>query len=145
MDNDWAFPEEEGALVSGEEDAAGPPGSASSSEGEAPTKRKRGQVSFLSLSCNLSAKPAPSQYDPIKKWKLRYRSLWLDELVRGEGRGDHAGNVKCACGHPKCAGGIAETRCKDCQGCEGLALDCIVREHERNPLHRIQARFFYLI
>ncbi|KAJ6524642.1 hypothetical protein DFH09DRAFT_1046744 [Mycena vulgaris] len=63
---------------------------------------------------------------------------WLDELLRGEGRGDHAGHPKCVCGDPRCGHEVAEIRCKDCDGCEGFAIKCIVRDHERNPLHRLE-------
>ncbi|KAJ7677642.1 hypothetical protein B0H17DRAFT_892319, partial [Mycena rosella] len=63
---------------------------------------------------------------------------WLNELLRGEGRGDHAAHPLCICGHPHCNKGRAELRCKDCTGCEGFSAECIVREHERNPLHRVE-------
>ncbi|KAJ7141036.1 hypothetical protein C8R44DRAFT_604776, partial [Mycena epipterygia] len=67
-----------------------------------------------------------------------YRWTWLNELLRVEGRGDHAGHPQCVCGHPHCKRGLAEVRCKDCDGCEGLAVECVVREHGRNPLHRLE-------
>ncbi|KAJ7120853.1 hypothetical protein C8R44DRAFT_920339, partial [Mycena epipterygia] len=74
----------------------------------------------------------------IKKWKDMYRWLWLNEVLRSEGRGDHAGHPSCVCGHPSCKGGVAELWCKDCDGCECLSEECIVRDHERNPLHRLE-------
>ncbi|KAJ6542094.1 hypothetical protein DFH09DRAFT_929200 [Mycena vulgaris] len=63
---------------------------------------------------------------------------WLDEMLRGEGRGDHAAHPKCVCGDPRCEHGVAEIRCKDCDGCEGFAIKCVVRDHERSPLHRLE-------
>jgi hypothetical protein len=53
-------------------------------------------------------------------------------------------NPKCVCGHPSCASGTAEVRCIDCDGCEMLAVECMVREHERSPLHRIEVFFLSL-
>ncbi|KAJ6522124.1 hypothetical protein DFH09DRAFT_1251026 [Mycena vulgaris] len=66
---------------------------------------------------------------------------WLDEMLRGEGRGDHAAHPRCVCGDPRCERGVAEIRCKDCDGCEGLAIKCVVRDHERSPLHRLEVCF----
>ncbi|KAJ6575960.1 hypothetical protein DFH09DRAFT_915004 [Mycena vulgaris] len=78
------------------------------------------------------------QYKPLKKWKVKYRWSWLNEMLRTEGRGDHVGHPLCVCGHPSCKRGRAEFRCKDCHGCEGFSAECTVRDHARNPLHRIQ-------
>ncbi|KAJ6484283.1 hypothetical protein DFH09DRAFT_1252934 [Mycena vulgaris] len=126
MDNDWTFPVEEPQAQSEDEDgdvAAPPESSSSSSESEEASKKKR---------------RGREPYKPLKKWKVRYRSSWLDELLRSEGRGDHAWHPKCVCGDPRCEHGVAEIRCKDCDGCEGFAAKCIVRDHERNPLHRLE-------
>ncbi|KAK7030015.1 hypothetical protein R3P38DRAFT_3314632 [Favolaschia claudopus] len=114
VDNDWALPQ----LNSDTEDL--PPASeiaSSGSETEVPTKRE--------------------PYRPVKKWKERYRAEFLDELLRTEGRGDHI-YTTCHCGHPGCAGEPAMFRCKDCDGCELLSKPCIVREHHRHPLHRVE-------
>ncbi|KAJ6511850.1 hypothetical protein DFH09DRAFT_941653 [Mycena vulgaris] len=78
------------------------------------------------------------QYKPLKKWKVKYRWSWLNEMLRTEGRGDYAGHPLCVCGHPSCKHGCAEFRCKDCHGCEGFSAECTVWDHARNPLHRIQ-------
>ncbi|KAJ7471708.1 hypothetical protein B0H11DRAFT_2237257 [Mycena galericulata] len=118
IDNDWTLPVDEQPHADLDEagDAANPPQSSSDSE---PETRKR------------------EPYRPVKKWKEKHRSTWLDELLRGEGRGDHDYR-DCVCGHPQCQRGWATVRCKDCHGCELLAATCMVRDHERNPLHRIQ-------
>ncbi|KAJ7431719.1 hypothetical protein FB451DRAFT_1573587 [Mycena latifolia] len=117
MDNDWSFAVEE-------------PPPHSDDEEDVPEERD----SEVEDDATLKREP----YRPLKKWKGRYRWTWLNELVRGEGRGDHAGHPTCVCEHPSCQGGVAELRCKDCHGCEGLAAECMVREHRRNPLHRIE-------
>ncbi|KAJ7689353.1 hypothetical protein B0H17DRAFT_1135158 [Mycena rosella] len=62
-----------------------------------------------SLRCNGS-------YEPIRKWKEGYRWTWLNEILRLEGQGDHAA-------HPTC---------------EGFATECVVRDHARHPLHRLE-------
>ncbi|KAJ7092128.1 hypothetical protein C8R43DRAFT_908179, partial [Mycena crocata] len=67
-----------------------------------------------------------------------YRDAWLDELLRGEGRGDHAAHPRCVCEHPHCQKAVAEVRCRDCHGCELLSIECMIREHQRCPLHRVQ-------
>ncbi|KAJ7067705.1 hypothetical protein B0H15DRAFT_794161, partial [Mycena belliarum] len=72
----------------------------------------------------------------MRKWKVLYQWTWLNELLRGEGRGDYGAFARCICGHPACQRGKAEVRCKDCDGCEGYATACMVRDHLRNPLHR---------
>ncbi|KAJ7827921.1 hypothetical protein B0H13DRAFT_2240976 [Mycena leptocephala] len=82
-------------------------------------------------------------YRPVKKWKERYRYNWLNEVLRAEGRGDHVAHAKCVCRHPDCKSGMAEARCKDCHGCELLAKECMVREHERNPLHRVEDEAYF--
>ncbi|KAJ6457034.1 hypothetical protein C8R47DRAFT_996066 [Mycena vitilis] len=92
----------------------------------------------LYFSLNTWPADTSTQYRPVKKWKTRYRAQWLDEVVRTDGRGDHVVHPKCVCGHPWCRSGKAEVRCKDCHGCELLAKECMVREHERNPLHRTE-------
>ncbi|KAK7029968.1 CxC2 domain-containing protein [Favolaschia claudopus] len=114
VDNDWALPQPN----SDTEDL--PPVSeiaSSGSETEGPTKRE--------------------PYRPVKKWKDRYRNDFLDEFLRVEGRGDHV-YATCICGHPECDRGTAEFRCKDCHGCELLSKVCMLRDHRRRPLHRVE-------
>ncbi|KAJ7145502.1 hypothetical protein C8R46DRAFT_918383, partial [Mycena filopes] len=75
---------------------------------------------------------------PVRTWKTHYRAQWLDEILRSDGRGDHVAHPTCVCGHPHCSSGVAEVRCQDCDGCELLATECMVREHASNPLHRVE-------
>ncbi|KAJ7817081.1 hypothetical protein B0H13DRAFT_2242339 [Mycena leptocephala] len=118
MDNDWTFPIGQENLAAEDSEEQLPDTSSSGSETEVPLKRE--------------------PYRPVKKWKERYRYNWLNEILRAEGRGDHVAHTKCVCRHPDCKSGVAEARCKDCHGCELLAKECMVREHERNPLHRVE-------
>ncbi|KAJ6523886.1 hypothetical protein DFH09DRAFT_1329751 [Mycena vulgaris] len=120
MDNDWTFPVEEQQQESEEDTEEPPASSGSSNESEAPIPKK----------CQ--------PYKPLKKWKVKYYWSWLNEMLRTEGRGDHVGHPLCVCGHLSCKRGHAEFRCKDCHGCEGFSAECTVRDHARNPLHRIQ-------
>ncbi|KAJ6595066.1 hypothetical protein DFH09DRAFT_1305749 [Mycena vulgaris] len=79
MDNDWAFAEEGAGLE--DEGEATPPPSESSSDGEtepAPKKRTRSEP-----------------YRPIKKWKKKYRPLWLDELLWSWCRGRSMSGTRC--------------------------------------------------
>ncbi|KAJ6529050.1 hypothetical protein DFH09DRAFT_1412508 [Mycena vulgaris] len=119
MDNDWTFPADEGQPPSEDDEPEPPSSSSSESEGEEPVNKRQ-------------------PYKPLKKWKVKHRSNWLDEMLRGEGRGDHAAHPRCVCDHPACDGGLAEVRCMDCDGCEGLSVKCIVRDHQRSPLHRVE-------
>ncbi|KAJ7788023.1 hypothetical protein B0H14DRAFT_2628686 [Mycena olivaceomarginata] len=77
-------------------------------------------------------------YRPLRKWKRLHRHLWIDELLRSEGRGDHAQYLKCVCGHPNCPREAALIQCQDCNGGDLLGMSCVVRDHQRNPMHRIR-------
>lgn len=133
MDNDWSFPEE---MRPEADDVQPPPDSPSPSGDEDETPNAREPVGRPKLHA-IAISPF-AQYRPVKVWKERYRFRWLEELLRGEGRGDHAAHAMCVCDHPSCRGGMAEIRCKDCYGGELLSVECIVRDHARNPLHRIE-------
>ncbi|KAK7044982.1 hypothetical protein R3P38DRAFT_3308726 [Favolaschia claudopus] len=63
-----------------------------------------------------------------------YHSVYLAELLRLEGRGDHAVYMTCRCGS---AG--ADYRCSDClSGGELLCAACVKGAHHQLPLHRVQ-------
>ncbi|KAF7364230.1 hypothetical protein MSAN_01082600 [Mycena sanguinolenta] len=75
--------------------------------------------------------------NPLKQWTEDHRDTYLAELLRSEGRGDHAGSVcpRCPMGPPGCA----EYRCVSClSGGELLFASCIVAAHSFLPFHRIQ-------
>ncbi|KAJ7434249.1 hypothetical protein B0H11DRAFT_2258549 [Mycena galericulata] len=73
--------------------------------------------------------------DPLRQWVEDHREMFLQELLRWEGRGDHRSYSICG----RCSVGKAEYRCRDCVGGgELLCSDCIVKRHLQLPLHRIQ-------
>ncbi|RDB23287.1 hypothetical protein Hypma_009705 [Hypsizygus marmoreus] len=77
---------------------------------------------------------------PHVVWKELYRGLYLDELIRWEGRGD----VREVKGCPDCIArkvkdvGDAEYRCAECFLLDLVCSVCCVRRHRRNPLHRVE-------
>ncbi|KAG1888123.1 hypothetical protein F4604DRAFT_1877330 [Suillus subluteus] len=54
------------------------------------------------------------------------------EFLRLEGRGDYSQDI-CACGEE-----AATYRCQDCHGCELFCHLCMIRIHDRHPLHRME-------
>ncbi|KAK7008375.1 hypothetical protein R3P38DRAFT_3210461 [Favolaschia claudopus] len=72
--------------------------------------------------------------DPLRQWAEDYRSVYLSELLRWEGRGDHAAFTTC-----RCRSGAADYRCSDCLGGgELLCAGCMTTAHRQLPLHRVQ-------
>ncbi|KAK7017285.1 hypothetical protein R3P38DRAFT_3320598 [Favolaschia claudopus] len=72
--------------------------------------------------------------DPLRQWAEDYRSLYLAEILRLEGRGDHAAFTTCRCG-----GDGADYRCTDCLGGgELLCGSCMRAAHGQLPFHRVQ-------
>lgn len=81
--------------------------------------------------------------DSTKEW-LPYRDICLDEMLRHEGLGERSQNeLSCE----ECGTEDDLLRCADshCVGAPFLCASCMVRQHERLPLHRIQVRLSYLI
>ena len=71
------------------------------------------------------------QIDPNISW-LPFRSEQLDELIRHDGRAgltDH-----CV----SCDNGNGDYRCKDCFGPRAQCRNCLLRDHQWLPFHRIQ-------
>jgi hypothetical protein len=70
----------------------------------------------------------------------QYRTIYLDEILRHEGRGDYIHQEIC----PDCFSlneetpGGAEYRCKDCFLRDLVCQACCVRRHRVNPFHRIE-------
>ncbi|KAG1800700.1 hypothetical protein EV424DRAFT_1474813 [Suillus variegatus] len=58
--------------------------------------------------------------------------LFLEEFLRLEGRGDYSQDI-CICGEE-----AATYRCQDCHGCELFCHLCMIRIHDRHPLHRME-------
>jgi hypothetical protein len=81
----------------------------------------------------------PSNQDhPLLKW-TEDRDLFLQELLRHEGRGDYMHDTVCK----SCHSGAPQFRCRDCFGTELCCHSCIVASHANNPAHRIQVRVPY--
>ncbi|KAJ7818926.1 hypothetical protein B0H13DRAFT_2132258 [Mycena leptocephala] len=73
--------------------------------------------------------------DPNRQWAEDHLDMYLEEVLRLEGRGDHIECDTCA----RCSVGNADHRCVDCLGGgELLCSSCIVAGHRQLPFHRIQ-------
>ncbi|KAG1788563.1 uncharacterized protein HD556DRAFT_1447773 [Suillus plorans] len=70
---------------------------------------------------------------PLLLW-MNDRDMFLLELLRHEGRGNHTGATICW----NCHLDVPQFRCTDCLGTELYCKGCIVTLHTRNPVHRIQ-------
>ncbi|KAG2139540.1 hypothetical protein BD769DRAFT_1350679 [Suillus cothurnatus] len=64
---------------------------------------------------------------------IEHRSLFLEELLRMEGRGGLQ-EVPCS----DCGGSSPEFKCEDCFGIDLRCSSCITAAHQRHPLHRLQ-------
>lgn len=75
---------------------------------------------------------------PLLMW-LQDADEYLQEMVRGEGRGDFAESTcSCPCGLP---GAVALFRCEDCLGNQLYCEACTVEYHVKHPLHRVKVSF----
>lgn len=76
-----------------------------------------------------------SQDDPLRQWAEDHLEIFLQEVLRLEGRGDHRSYDICR----GCAIGKGEYRCKDCMGGgELLCKECLLKRHAQLPFHRVQ-------
>lgn len=67
---------------------------------------------------------------------LSFRSSFLDELLRHDGRADYQQDTCASCE-------VKETlfKCRDCfNGCWLRCQGCTVKEHQDHPLHRVEVR-----
>ncbi|KAJ7733908.1 hypothetical protein B0H16DRAFT_1327784 [Mycena metata] len=84
---------------------------------------------------NSSANFILVQDDPLGQWADDHLDTYLSEVLRLEGRGEHANYLLC----PRCNEGEADHRCAHCfSGGELLCRDCIVAAHAQLPFHRIE-------
>ncbi|KAL0577484.1 hypothetical protein V5O48_004508 [Marasmius crinis-equi] len=87
-----------------------------------------------------------SRYPNIE-WKSKYRATFLDQVMRGKGRGDARKQAHCS----DCKGKpledepqdlerdrSAEYRCRDCFLQDLVCAKCCVRHHWNTPFHRIE-------
>jgi hypothetical protein len=80
------------------------------------------------------------QDHPLREWVRENREIFLVELLRGEGRGDHRHYSVC----PACAVSAALYHCKTCVGGDELLCQgCIVDRHAQSPFHLIEVRIFF--
>ncbi|KAL0566206.1 hypothetical protein V5O48_015811 [Marasmius crinis-equi] len=75
---------------------------------------------------------------PGKWWMEHYREKYLDELIRGDGRGDFAFEDCLDCVARKGEVQKAVYRCKDCFQRDLKCKECCLRRHRLDPLHRMQ-------
>ncbi|EIN05219.1 hypothetical protein PUNSTDRAFT_75000 [Punctularia strigosozonata HHB-11173 SS5] len=69
-----------------------------------------------------------------QEWLVSQRQLWLDELLRLDAPGPSwQANHMCPCGVRE-----ARFRCHECLGFEMFCSQCLVKNHCRLPLHRIE-------
>jgi hypothetical protein len=75
---------------------------------------------------------------PLESWKVHDRSLYLDELLRHDGRAGHS-----SCSFCEINSGLY--KCKDCFGGRLHCQACIVGLHSSHPLHRIEVGVYMSI
>ncbi|KAJ7788725.1 hypothetical protein B0H14DRAFT_2627987 [Mycena olivaceomarginata] len=68
----------------------------------------------------------------LDKWMRLLRDIFLDQLLRRDGRADASSSVCLACNKRP-----AEYRCQECAGGLLLCKECCVGTHAENPLHVI--------
>ncbi|KAF7790585.1 hypothetical protein EIP86_001541 [Pleurotus ostreatoroseus] len=111
------------------------PGNESSSELEGIVH----QIEFSDAIPGLTVltKPKAKRYEnsdaPLTTF-VKYRDAYLDEDLRTEGRGDYLELEACR----ECGSLDPCIRCKDCFGEELMCAECMVRRHQRLPLHRLE-------
>ncbi|TDL16540.1 hypothetical protein BD410DRAFT_816721 [Rickenella mellea] len=89
----------------------------------------------LGLDSNENPVPIETHAKPAKVNWLNHRSEYLDELLRHDGCADHPIGQPC-----RGTGCMNEPlfRCVDCLGGLMYCRECIKKQHQRMPLHRIQ-------
>jgi hypothetical protein len=80
------------------------------------------------------------QRQPNVFWKENFQLLYLDEMIRWEGRGDVMGETDCreCCARVSLRPGVPEYRCLDCFLPDLTCHDCCVKRHRMHPLHVIE-------
>ncbi|KAK0484270.1 hypothetical protein EDD18DRAFT_1083884 [Armillaria luteobubalina] len=89
------------------------------------------------------------QRRPHLVWKEQFRSLYLNKITHHDRRGNSRQNLKCLdCitrNLEEAVQGEPEIRCKDCFLNDLVCMPCCVRQHRRNPFHRIEVGFFSIV
>jgi len=74
--------------------------------------------------------------DQLNEW-LKFRRIFLDEILRHDGLGDFLGHTKCS----DCQNAPGVIKCKDCSSGRMLRCpECVVASHQALPLHRVEVR-----
>ncbi|KAF7353234.1 CxC2 domain-containing protein [Mycena sanguinolenta] len=82
-----------------------------------------------------ASREARDSDNPLRQWVEDYRTSYLEEVLRLEGRGDHRHYATCRV----CGSGHADYRCRECLGGgELMCRTCIVDGHRRLPFHSIE-------
>lgn len=105
-------------------------------------RRVRSHISVRKVVLSLPYMPSHflTQTRPHVHWKNHFRSEYLDEDIRWEGRGDFMRDSKC----PDCLArargtpSLAEYRCLDCFTPDLVCRECCVKRHQRHPFHLIE-------
>lgn len=100
------------------------------------TKKRNNKVSVAIFSRYVGLTAAKER---ISTW-LPSRGLYLDELLRHDGLGDHHGSTLCDGCSDADMNVEAHFRCRDCSGSRMLCRGCLLREHTLLPLHRVEVR-----
>ncbi|KAH7924727.1 hypothetical protein BV22DRAFT_1129623 [Leucogyrophana mollusca] len=74
-----------------------------------------------------------TQYNPLRDW-LPYRDVYLDELLRHDGRGSTCMDVAC----PDCNNAVGIFRCLDCANSQRYCMTCIRERHCFLPFHCLE-------
>ena len=69
----------------------------------------------------------------MEEWK-QYIPLFLDEILRLDGRGDFVDQTVCV----YCKVQPPSYRCRDCDEDQLCCRECIIDMHLRTPLHRVE-------
>lgn len=73
---------------------------------------------------------------PLHEW-LPHRDAYLDEFICHDGQ---TGQTNCV----RCFAEAGMLKCKDCFGGGLFCQECVVEQHQMNPLHRIMVYFMKL-
>ncbi|KAJ6613229.1 hypothetical protein B0H10DRAFT_1951632 [Mycena sp. CBHHK59/15] len=72
---------------------------------------------------------------PLSQWVVDHRDMFLHEILRWEGRGDHRSYPVC----PECQERKVEYRCKDCtSGGQLVCKECVLNRHAQLPFHHLE-------
>jgi hypothetical protein len=81
------------------------------------------------------------QRRPHQYWRTYSQGLFLDELIRHDGRGDFTSQVCYECWFRKSDNpGKPQFRCLDCTVLDLVCQRCCLRRHKDNHLHRVEVR-----